>query len=222
MQVAVSFRHMEPSPALKDYASEKLEHVINKYIRSTVDAKAILSVEKFWHIAKFTLQVRGLNIKSEEKSEDMYSSIDLALDKLERQLRRYKDKIRHHKPTRGPKEQRFGLEVIASMDEAEPVIAPEELEAAQKPSAVEAADAATESYIDVQIGGGSDSAHMVTVIKSETQTAQTMTVADAIMQMDLQDLGFLVFTRADTGSINVISKQEDGNYAIVETQPHSS
>jgi putative sigma-54 modulation protein len=213
MQVAVSFRHMEPSPALKDYASEKLDHVINKYIRSTVDAKAVLSVEKFWHIAKFTLQVRGLNIKSEEKSEDMYSSIDLALDKLERQLRRYKDKIRHHKPMRGVPEMSFGLEVIAGPDEAAETEAAEEAVHKEGPGG-------DMEYIDVEIDGGSESAHMVTVLTSETQVAKTMSVAEAIMQMDLQDLGFLVFTRGDTGSINIIYKQEDGNYAIVETQPH--
>ena len=111
MQIAVSFRHLETSPALRDYASEKLEHTVGKYIQAPVDAKVILSVERYWHIARFTLMVHGLVIKSEDRSEDMYSSIDLAMAKLERQLRRYKDRIRDHKPADGAA-QRFSIQTI--------------------------------------------------------------------------------------------------------------
>ena len=68
MQVAVSFRHLENSVALKGYVADKLEHTVNKYIQAPTEAQVMLSVEKFWHIAKLNLKVHGLIIKSEEKS----------------------------------------------------------------------------------------------------------------------------------------------------------
>jgi putative sigma-54 modulation protein len=214
MQVAVTFRHMETSPALRDYASRKLDHVVNKYVRSAVDAKVVLSVEKYWHIAKITLQVRGLKIKSEEKSEDMYSSVDLALDKLERQLKRYKDRIRNHKPVRGVPKRQFGFEVIAPVNE-EDDSDPREAEEQQDE------DGQTVDFMDVQIasGGKEGEETRVTVIERQLQHAEPMTVAEAIMQLDLKDTECMVFTRADTQTISVLYHQKDGNYALINTAP---
>ena len=94
MNTNVSFRHMDSSPALRDYATGKLERVVDKYVNGRVDASVVLSVEKFRHIANFTVQIKNLTVKGDYSSEDMYSSIDLALDKIERQLRRHKDRLR--------------------------------------------------------------------------------------------------------------------------------
>jgi putative sigma-54 modulation protein len=102
MQVSVTFRHMPPSPALRDYAAEKVSHVVEKYVRSgELEAHVVLSIERYWHIADFTIGFAGMRVKAEERSEDMYSSIDLAMDKVERQVRRYKEKLRDHKGMRG-------------------------------------------------------------------------------------------------------------------------
>lgn len=97
MQVLVSFRHMEPSEALREYAQDKLTRVVRKYIKENVDAQVTLKVEKFRHIANLHLHHGNLSIKCEEASDDMYSSIDIALDKLERQVRRYKEKRHNYK-----------------------------------------------------------------------------------------------------------------------------
>ena len=98
MQIDISFRHMEPSDTLREYADEKIRRVIRKHIRDDFDAQITLAVEKFRHIAKLHLSYKGISIKCEESSDDMYKSIDLALDKLERQIHRYKGKLRDHKP----------------------------------------------------------------------------------------------------------------------------
>jgi putative sigma-54 modulation protein len=100
MQISFTFRQMPASDPLKEYAADKVKHTIEKYFRvSTVEAHIVLSVERFWHIATFTINFKGMTVKVEERSEDMYSSIDLAMDKIERQVRRYKDRIRDHKGT---------------------------------------------------------------------------------------------------------------------------
>ena len=92
MQVSVTFRHMDPTDALKQYAEEKLER-LQRYVEWSMDAQVVLSVEKFMHVAELSAQTKGASFQSTERSEDMYASIDAAVDKLERQVVKYKAKL---------------------------------------------------------------------------------------------------------------------------------
>lgn len=92
MQVKVTGRHVEVSPALRTYAEEKIGR-LERYVDKIVDAHVILSIEKYRHIAEITLHANSITIRGEEESGDMYSSLDLVIDKIERQVRRYKERI---------------------------------------------------------------------------------------------------------------------------------
>jgi putative sigma-54 modulation protein len=96
MQILVTFRHVDPTPALKAYAEEKLERV-KKYLRRPVDAHVILSVSKERHVAEITLQADHVTMFAQETTHDLYSAIDLAIDKLEHQAQKLHEKRRHHK-----------------------------------------------------------------------------------------------------------------------------
>jgi putative sigma-54 modulation protein len=96
MQFSVTFRHMEPSEALKDYAGEKLSR-LEKYFDAIIEAQVVLSVEKFRHIADVTVMCDGIKIKGQEQTEDMYSAIDVVMDKMERQAKRYRERFRERK-----------------------------------------------------------------------------------------------------------------------------
>ena len=101
MQIAATFRHMEVSAPVRDYLEEKLSRV-KKYIDEPVDAQAVLSVEKkIRHCAEVTLVAKGVTIKGTETTSDMYAAIDAVVDKIERQLKRYKDRLKRHKPAAG-------------------------------------------------------------------------------------------------------------------------
>jgi putative sigma-54 modulation protein len=89
--IHVTFRHVDPSQALKDYVIEKLGKV-SKVVDKTFDAHVTLSVEKFRHIAEVFLTGKGITIKAFESTEDLYSAIDLVCDKVERQLKKYREK----------------------------------------------------------------------------------------------------------------------------------
>ncbi|MBW2029432.1 MAG: ribosome-associated translation inhibitor RaiA [Deltaproteobacteria bacterium] len=93
MDVTVTFRHMEPTESLKVYAEEKLSK-INKYIDAPIEAHVVLGVEKFRHQADVTLSVNGTKIKAVEETDDMYSAIDQVMDKIEKQVKRHRSKIR--------------------------------------------------------------------------------------------------------------------------------
>src|SRR6266571_5255802 len=103
MQITTTFRHLEPSDALKSYAEEKLER-IKKYIDEPMVAQVFMTVEKIRHCAEITLTAKGITMKAAEETNDMYAAVDAVVDKIERQLRRYKERIKAHKPASDSRE----------------------------------------------------------------------------------------------------------------------
>lgn len=96
MQYSVTFRHMEPSDTLKEYGRDKLLR-LEKYLDAVIDAEVVMTVEKFRHKAEALITSDGLKIKAEEETEDMYSALDLVIDKLEKQIKRHREKQKSHK-----------------------------------------------------------------------------------------------------------------------------
>ena len=118
MQVTVTFRHVDPTPALRAYAEEKLVRV-KKYLRRPVDAHVILSVSKERHVAEITLKADHVTMVAQEETHDLYSAIDLALDKLEHQAQKLKAKRRSHRGTgRGGEPPEVTASVLAAEPEA--------------------------------------------------------------------------------------------------------
>jgi putative sigma-54 modulation protein len=102
---------MEPSDALKSYAEEKLERV-KKYIDEPIVAQLFMSVEKIRHTAEVTLTAKGITIKAAESTNDMYAAIDAVVDKIERQMRRYKERIKAHKPATDVRERQVQKSIV--------------------------------------------------------------------------------------------------------------
>ena len=100
MQYSVTFRHMEPSDNLKDYSHDKLLR-LEKYLDAVIDAEVTMTVDKFRHRAEVLITSDGLKIKAEEETEDMYSAIDAVVDKLEKQIKRHREKLKDHKASAG-------------------------------------------------------------------------------------------------------------------------
>jgi putative sigma-54 modulation protein len=96
MNVTVTFRHVDPTPALRQHAEEKIRR-LNKYLHRPVDAHVILSVTKDRHTAEVTLNADHESMFAKEVTHDLYSAIDLAVSKLEHQAQRVKEKREDHK-----------------------------------------------------------------------------------------------------------------------------
>ncbi len=94
VKVSVTFRHTQPTDALKDYAQEKI-HRLGKYFPRPLEAHVVLAVEsKECQIAEVELHTHGTNIHGKEQTLDLYSAIDLVMDKIERQIKKRKEKIK--------------------------------------------------------------------------------------------------------------------------------
>ena len=96
MNINVTFRNLETTQALKDYSTGKLEKV-RKVLVKPREASVVLSVERHNHIAEVTISAKDITFNGSEKSGDMYAAIDLVMDKVERQARRYKERMKQKK-----------------------------------------------------------------------------------------------------------------------------
>jgi putative sigma-54 modulation protein len=86
MNIAITFRHMDGTDAVKSYAHEKVAK-LQKFLRQAMTAQVTLSVEGIEHIAEVNASSGGSHFHAKERSSDMYASIDMVHDKLERQIR---------------------------------------------------------------------------------------------------------------------------------------
>jgi putative sigma-54 modulation protein len=186
MQFMVTFRHIDATDAIKEYAREKVER-IKKYFPDPIHAHVVLSCERYQHMADVNIQLHnGLMLQGSEATEDMYSSIDLVMAKIERQCRRYKEKITGHKA-------RADLSSIAVKHH---VIA---AEVAEMPPKAQVSETKPQ------------------FVSTEQMSARSLTLAEALLQLNLVHTTFFVFRNSESGYVNVVYKRDDGGYGLIET-----
>jgi putative sigma-54 modulation protein len=97
IELSVTGRHIEITPAIREYATRKLDHIGIDFPK-IISAHFILEVDKFRHIAELVLVCGShITIEARDVSEDLYASIDKVMDKVTRQMRKYKTKIQRHR-----------------------------------------------------------------------------------------------------------------------------
>jgi putative sigma-54 modulation protein len=174
MQTSVTFKNIDPSDHLKSYVGDKLDR-FDKFLDNPAEANVVLAVEKFRHIAEINISGDRLTINGKEETVDMYSAIDMVLDKLEKQIKKNKEKIRERRSV-SKNRNRPMLDEISST--------PEE-------------DSERE-------------------IKIRNIEYKPMDIEEAVLQMDLIEDNFLVFTNARSDQINVLYRRRDGHYGLIQ------
>jgi len=109
MAIIVRGKNIDITPALKDYVEKRIGKV-TKYFDHLGEITAVLTVQKGRHIVEVTVPVNGMLLRGEEATADMYTSIDLVIEKLERQIEKYKTRIARKFRTNGG----FKGELVAS------------------------------------------------------------------------------------------------------------
>ncbi len=124
MQIQVTFRRVESSESIKVYAMEKVGR-LKKFLDGSLDAHVTLSVEKHRHEADVVILANGFKIHGREVTGDLYSAIDLVVDKLEAQIKRYRERLKKAgRSTRRGKELPMKVDVFAaqSLEQEEPKV----------------------------------------------------------------------------------------------------
>ncbi len=101
MQMAVTFRHMEADEGIKNYVKEKIKK-LQKYIENPMEVHVVLSAEKFRHLAEVTIVGNDGNFNSQGKDNDLYTAIDQMVEKMERQLRERRGRVRRKRSNPHP------------------------------------------------------------------------------------------------------------------------
>jgi putative sigma-54 modulation protein len=91
MNIKTTARHYQLTPALKEYAETKIQQ-LTRYFDNIVNAHIIFALEKYRHSVEASIHVNGKDFNSREESVDMYVSVDRVVEKLERQIQKYKGK----------------------------------------------------------------------------------------------------------------------------------
>ena len=180
MAINVRGKNLDITPPLKEYVEKKVNKV-TRYFDKTGDITVILKVEKGrhqsgnFHHVEVTLPVNGLLIRGEESSADMYASIDQVMDKIEKQIEKYKTKL--EKKFRGGG---FRADVASTVTLPEP----EE-----------------------------DS-----IVRTKRFSVKPMDAEEAVLQMNLLNHDFFMFTNIESEQVNVVYRRRDGRYGLLEPE----
>ncbi len=98
MQMNITGQHIDITPALRDYVNDKLGR-IERHFDHVTNVHVILCVEKLRNKAEATVHISGANLFADAEEEDMYAAIDALVDKLDRQIKRHKEKLTNHRNT---------------------------------------------------------------------------------------------------------------------------
>ncbi len=127
MLITVKGKNVEVTDALRRYAEKKIQK-LGKYLGNIKEAQVLQSVERGKHIIEVQLEGDGIRIRGEERSEDMYASIDQVVEKLERQVLRFKGRIYNRRKYEGPKgKEAFQESVLEEVINTEPEVPEEDL-----------------------------------------------------------------------------------------------
>lgn len=190
MKLNITARHLELTPALSDYVHKKMERV-QRHFQEIVWAQVILSVEKIRQIAEFIVHAPGNTFRTKAESGDMYSAIDLALDKLNLHLTRVKDKKTRHRDKTNTRK-RFAISENINLL----------LSSASEPAPAEHL-----------LGSASELIREVKRI-----VLRPLSVHQAIQTLNASRMTFLPFINEQSNRINIIYRNGKQGYGILETE----
>jgi len=194
MRIHFTGRQMEVSNAMKQFVTEKLEK-ITKYWSSVQEINVTLSVEKYRHIAEIGVTGKPFSLNGMEETSDMYASVGAVVEKLERQAKKQKEKVRDRKKVRGGKEAMLE-KMNASLERAE---------------GEDGFDSDEEAG---DLDGEAESA--VQVVRTDRFEAKPLTVEEASLLLAGSAKTFIVYRDADSSRINVLYKTEDGDHGLID------
>ena len=191
MQLTVTGKQLGVGEALRSHVEASLEALLIKYFGSAIEAHAVFAREA--HLIRADLSVhigRGIMVKSSGSANDYYPAFDAAAERLAKQLRRYKRRLRdHHARLRNQPEE---LETARSF-----VLAAAEEELGSEP------------VLDGQ-------ATAPAVIAEMSTDLPRLTVGEAVMRMDLADAPVLLFRNRAHGELNLVYRRSDGNIGWID------
>ncbi|QFT58175.1 Putative sigma-54 modulation protein [Sulfitobacter sp. THAF37] len=186
MRYQISGKQIDIGEALQTHVQQELGAAVGKYAERPTDAQVVFSKSGHEFVCEATVHLStGLNASAKAHSNEIYSAFDACCEKMEKQLRRYKRRLKDHHQTRAEPVELFGASsyILASTDDSD----------AQEPETLQP------------------------MIIAEMQTKiATLSVGEAVMQMELAGSPVLVFRKEGNEGLNVVYRREDGNIGWID------
>lgn len=185
--VKVTGRHLSITPAISDYVTRRIESLHLDYPR-IIEAHVILEVEKYRHSAEVVLVCSNhITIEACEETNDMYAAIDAAVDKICRQMRKYKTRLmKKHRPRK---------DIVKHLEEH--VLEPEPVSLNGN-------------------GADEEDGQHHPVVRSERYPVKPMFVDEAVLQLEMSTRQFMVFLNARSSRMNVLYRRKSGDFGLIE------
>ncbi len=191
MQISVSGQHISIGNSLQDYVKSRTTQVAEKYFSTIVSANVRFSKQGFQLVCDIVMNDgtgRHIVLKGNAASDDIYSAFDTALSRLEKQLRKYKSKLkdRHDRikiSEAAPKAVKYTITPHEHEDE-------DNVPASDNP----------------------------VIIAEKSVEILTLSVSEAVMKMDLENLPALMFQNSNTNRINIVYYRRDGNISWIDSK----
>ena len=184
MQITVIGKQLDVGNALRQHVIGTLETAVEKYFDHAIEATVTLTKQAHLYVVQISVHFgKGMLVQAKASANEVYPACDFACDRVAKQLRRYKRRLRDHHSNRDQYEQ-------ARIDATHYVIAQED-----------------EDHSDDENVSGFEP-----VIVAETpDRIDTLSVGEAVMRLDLGDIPALMFRNGKHGGLNVVYRRADGN-----------
>lgn len=191
MQIQITGRHMELGEALRGRIEEGLEAAVSKYFSRAGEANVFVSQQgPFVEVDCNVHLPSGIVLQSSGKANDPYAALEVSLEKMEKRVRRYKRRLKDHHTNGQPA---LPAEVAAEI-------------------LIQSSDDEAEESVDTGMEIGEAS---LTVAETKVQI-RTMSVSEAVMQLELQDVPALMFRNAGHDGLNMVYRRPDGHIGWVD------
>jgi putative sigma-54 modulation protein len=194
MKLLIHGRNLEVTPAIRDYTETKLTRALNHFEGLVKEADVHLSVARNprvpQQIAEVTMFANGTVIRAQERSDNLYASIDLVANKLSRQLNRYKERLheRHHGPV-------------------------------HRSARDEEAGAATLPPPGASLTDGKEAELPSRGVRRKYFDMPPMSLDEAVHQLEMVDHDFFLFRDADSGELQVVYHRNHGGFGVIQAKP---
>lgn len=186
MKYQISGKQIDIGEALQTHVKDELGAVVKKYAERPTDAQVVFSKAAHEYVCEAVVHLStGLTAQASARATEIYSAFDECANKMEKQLRRYKRRLKdHHKDRLNPVEVLGASSYILASDEGSEDAEPESLQP-------------------------------MIIAEMETRVP-TISVGEAVMQMELANAPVLVFRNEKTNGVNVVYRREDGNIGWID------
>jgi ribosomal subunit interface protein len=195
MQIQVTGKQIDVGDALRSHTASRLGDIVSKYSQRPVEAMVTFSKDRHEFVADASVHLStGMTVQAKGRAGDIYGSLDGAAERMEKQLRRYKRRLKDHHQKRSTP--------MAATEAASYIL-----------DAGDTGESATETEEPADL--------QPLIVAEMTAQVRSMTVGEAVMQMELANAPVLVFRNEKHGGVNVVYRREDGHIGWIDPQVSS-